>query len=257
MVDYTGQIFGKLTVIKKEPGSRSRWVCKCECGKIKTLYACHLKKAKSCGCLEIENRRLLGERTKTHGKTNTILYSKYCSMKERVHNPKYKHYDRYGGRGIRICKEWEKSFESFCTWAYENGYDDNKFGYEQTLDRINVDGNYEPSNCRWVTQKEQTINRGCTRYIDYKGKKLPVSVFCSENGISYEKFVTRRIDENKNAEQILQDWNVLHSGKYMTIQEVAAYYGVHTRTIRNWIKKGKFIPEKTRLYVMIPRDQVI
>lgn len=253
--DYTGQRFGRLLVVKKEPGSRARWICQCDCGKQKTLYACFLKKTQSCGCLEEENRLSIGKRTQTHGKTNTILYSKYCSMKERIHNPNYKYYFRYGGRGIKICDEWENSFESFYEWAYKNGYDDSKKGYEQTLDRINVNGDYEPDNCRWVSQREQSNNRGCTRYIEYEGKDIPITEFCSQNGITYHHFVTRRLDENETAEQIIEDWNDLHSGKYMTTQETAEYYNVSVSTIRQWIKKGKIKAKKTRLLVLIPKER--
>lgn len=253
--DYTGMKFGRLTVVKKQEGSRAKWVCRCECGNTKVLYASLLKVKKSCGCLEKENRKSIGSRTTTHGKTNTVLYSKYCSMKNRIHNPNYCHFHRYGGRGIKICDEWENSFEEFYKWAYENGYDDSKKGYEQTLDRIDVDGNYEPSNCRWVTQKEQSINTSRTRYIDYKGCSIPISLFCEQNGITYEKFVTRRLSQ-KTAEQILEEWNELHSDKYMTIQEASKYYNVSVPTIRNWIKKGKIKSIKTTLYVLIQKEAI-
>lgn len=253
--DYTGQRFGRLLVLGKEPGSRARWICQCDCGNQKTMCAYFLKTSKSCGCLEKENRQSIGKRSQTHGKTNTILYSKYCSMKVRIHNPNYKHYDRYGGRGIKICDEWENSFEAFYEWAYKNGFDDNKKGYEQTLDRIDVNGDYEPNNCRWVNQKVQSNNKGCTRYIDYKGQKVSLSIFCEQHGITHHKFVTRGLDDNKTPEQIIEEWNDIHGGKYMSPQEAADFYGVKKSTIHSWIRSGKLKAKKLKFYVLIPKEQ--
>ena len=152
-IDFTGQRFGRLLVVEKAQKGRAWWICKCDCGNTVTIRTCKLFTNKSCGCLEKENRQKIADRTKKHGMTNTILYSKWCGMKSRCLTPTDKHYPLYGGRGITICKEWVESFEIFKNWAYSNGYDDNKKGYEQTLDRIDVNGNYCPENCRWVDQK--------------------------------------------------------------------------------------------------------
>lgn len=93
-----------------------------------------------------------------HGMANSRLYVVWCAMKERCNNPKYKDYKYYGGRGIKVCQEWQ-DFESFYKWSMTAGYDENAPRGVTTIDRINNDGNYEPSNCRWVSMQEQCRNR--------------------------------------------------------------------------------------------------
>ena len=100
-----------------------------------------------------------------HGETKTRLFKIWCSMHERCERKKHTHYKSYGGRGICVCDEWSE-YIPFATWARANGYSD-----QLTIDRINNDGNYEPSNCRWVTMKEQQRNKRTNRAITYKGEK--------------------------------------------------------------------------------------
>ena len=109
------------------------------------------KRTKSCCCYR---KRRIGESTKKHGLSHTRLYTVWNDMNVRVHNPQYKQYNDYGGRGITICEEWKNDFMSFYNWAISNGYLD-----DLSIDRINNDGNYEPNNCRWVTQTIQNRNQ--------------------------------------------------------------------------------------------------
>lgn len=161
-----GERFGRLVVIK-EVGRTKRmqrlWLCKCDCGNTKILTTGVLKNGavKSCGCLRSE---MISNKNYKHGMSETRIYKTWKSMKYRCFNSNADEYERYGGRGITVCKDWLK-FENFYNWAMENGYDDNL-----TIDRIDNDGNYEPDNCRWISFREQTRNKSINRKITYKGK---------------------------------------------------------------------------------------
>ena len=237
-----GMRFARLVVVNKIPGSRSRYHCICDCGKEIDIYGSRLKSGryKSCGCLNDETRKMLiRERSLTHGMANTILYSKYCSMKARCHNKNYKYYHRYGGRGIKICQEWLDSFQNFATWAYQSGYDDNKKGYEQTLDRIDNDGDYCPENCRWVNQMTQTKNRSNSVLMTYNGEKLTYVEFAKRYNISSSAFVRRRYEGGQTPEQILNDWECIHQGDVLTLREAIDYYSVDRKTILKWIEEKR------------------
>ncbi len=145
-IDLTGKKFGKLTVIKRasNQGRNTRWECLCECGNIKINQGGSLKNGRvvSCGCKKIK-----------HGMRKSPEYRSWCHMKERCLNENCKDYYNYGKRGIIICDEWIDSFERF----YK--YMGNKPSPIHSLDRIDSDGNYEPSNCKWSTPTEQSQNR--------------------------------------------------------------------------------------------------
>lgn len=162
--DLTGQRFGKLTVIKQDGftqknkhGSRyAMWLCRCDCGNEVVRPTDNLKRKTnhSCGCANYENLKTMSQKNVTHGASNTRLYGCYKAMKSRCYREKDIHYNAYGRRGIVVCDEWLNDSKAFIDWALDNGYSD-----DLTIDRIDVNGNYEPSNCRWIPMSEQYKNK--------------------------------------------------------------------------------------------------
>jgi hypothetical protein len=166
-IDLTGQTFGRLTVLERVVRNKhyATWLCKCSCGKNKVVRSCHLRSGAiiSCGCYQKE---IASKISKTHGETKTRLYNIWHGMKRRCYYKKDAFYHLYGGRGIFVCDKWKNSFESFRDWALEHGYSD-----KLSIDRIDVNGNYEPSNCRWVTQRVQCSNTNHNKIVEYHGLK--------------------------------------------------------------------------------------
>lgn len=217
-IDFTGYRHGRLTVVAKADHGVTLYKCRCDCGKEKEMTPYYFMHDLSCGCLEKENRENLGAHNKTHGMTETKLYHTWCKMKERCYNPNIEHYDKYGGRGITICDEWKSSFESFRDWAYSSGYDETLDRKQQSIDRIDVNGNYEPSNCRWISHKEQSRNRTNNVFLLHKGKRITVAEFCETYGITYPAFVRRRMKKGLSPEDIIADWDKKHNRGVVDIE---------------------------------------
>lgn len=183
-IEMVGKRFGRL-VVTNDSGVDNRgehtWVCKCDCGNITHPIkgsVLRLGKSQSCGCLQREQQ---SARASTHKKSRTRLYNIWSLMKARCNNPNNQAFKDYGGRGITVCEEWLNSFETFYEWAVSNCYADNL-----TIDRIDTNGNYEPSNCRWATQKEQIENRRCSVILEINGKTQTLKQWANETGIPYK-----------------------------------------------------------------------
>lgn len=156
MNDITGEKFNRLTAIECVGTNKQRekmWKCQCECGNFSVVRYSALKYGltKSCGCLQ---RERASEANTKHGMHQTRIYKIWEDMHNRCYCQSYHAYKHYGGRGIVICEEWLHDFQAFYDWAMANGYRD-----DLSIDRIDVNGNYSPTNCRWATQKQQIKNR--------------------------------------------------------------------------------------------------
>jgi hypothetical protein len=175
--DYTGQHFGRWTVLNKD-NKPKQWICRCKCGKVKSVNIDNLKagKTRSCGCFRGDHYRALWT---THGESKTKLYYVWLAMRNRCNRPGVNGYERYGGRGIKVCEEWMYDFPAFRDWALSNGY---KEGLE--IDRIDNDGNYESSNCRWVTRFENMQNTRLNKHIEYNGKAYTINELSDMCGLS-------------------------------------------------------------------------
>lgn len=194
--DLTSQRFGKLLVVKKAycKNQKVYWQCICDCGNTTFVTTSNLRcnRIKSCGCLKVEQ---LIDRSSTHNKRYTKLYEVWKTIKQRCLNPKNKSYHNYGGRGIVVCKEWLNDYSSFYNWSMENGY---KEGL--TIDRINNNGNYEPSNCRWATRVVQCNNTRLNKYITINNETKSLADWCRHYNISYS-LVRQRI--------YISNWDVI------------------------------------------------
>ena len=163
--NLVGQKFGKLTVIKqcgKGRGNRYYSLVRCDCGYEYLVPDTYLISGRRKSCHNC-NRP-----SQTHGKTHTRLFYIWSSMKQRCLNKNRKSYQEYGERGISVCAEW-LDFQTFYEWAMNNGYQE-----DLTIDRIDSNGNYEPSNCRWADLTTQARNKRNTLFVDYEGTKKPV-----------------------------------------------------------------------------------
>ena len=188
--DLTGKRFGRLTVIGVEDNGKRQtyYACQCDCGNVKVIRADALVGGctVSCGCKKKEQDRVNLTANHSHKMSGTRIYTIWQGIKQRCLNPADTRYERYGGRGISICKEWENSFQAFYDWAISNGYSD-----DLTIDRIDNDGNYEPSNCKWSTNKEQCNNRSSNINIKIGNTTKTLTEWCEIFNVDYKKTLMR------------------------------------------------------------------
>lgn len=185
-INEVGNTYGRLYV-EEEVKERTKrgavlFKCKCECGNEKIVTGGDLRtgRVNSCGCYKSE---YITDKNTSHGQKYNRIYRTYYNMINRCYKENNKHYHNYGGRGISVCDEWlikEIGFVNFYNWSMENGYSD-----DLTIDRIDFNGNYEPSNCRWATQLEQANNR----VYEIKGLLLNISQWSKLYGVDYKKLI--------------------------------------------------------------------
>lgn len=205
-----GQKFGRLTVIeldhvehtkrsKNKTYNREYYKCACECGNevVVSKEGLKYRYTQSCGCLKLETSIKNLKNKNNHGLSNTKLYKIYADIKSRCFNSKKISYKNYGGRGITMCEEWLE-FENFYNWAINNGY---KEGL--TIERIDVNGNYEEKNCKWIPLEEQAKNRRDTHFVTYNGKTYCVTEWATIVGLKRSTLEARINNYGWNIEKAL------------------------------------------------------
>lgn len=192
-LDLTGQRYGRLTALydtgRKTKAGNHYWMCECDCGKrVEVDTGClRIGDTKSCGCYCKDRMSKLNLK---HGGRKDRLYLVWMDMRRRCNDPKDKNYFRYGGRGIKVDDAF-KEYADFKAWAYANGYDDKAKHGDCTIDRIDVNGNYSPDNCRWVDLVVQANNRRNNAFITYNGKTMTRKQWEDELGFRHGLLANR------------------------------------------------------------------
>lgn len=248
--DIAGKIIGKWKIIERIPidqckkRNRQEVICQClSCGRLFTRLLPELKYKNKHGCKDC----MLKARNNS-GMKKTRLYKIWHGMKNRCEwdSPKNRQWKNYGGRGITLCKEWHE-FSNFRDWSLNNGYADNL-----TIDRIDVNGNYEPSNCRWATMKTQGNNRRDNHYITYQGRTQSLRAWSDELGFDYKLVKTHIIHgkpweevvtfmKNKGNKKYISD--ITYNGKTQTLKAWCKELGISYTAAKNHRRKGKSFEE--------------
>jgi hypothetical protein len=197
-IDLTGMRFTRLVAVERSGRTSSSgtvWRCNCDCGRQTMVPIGALRKGntKSCGCLVTEWSRSLN---KKHGLSNTVEYRLWVGMITRCTNPKRNKYQDYGGRGIVVCDRWRSSFEDFFS---DMGH---RPSPRHSIERINNDGNYEPTNCKWATKREQLRNTRRNRILALNGESHPLVVWTERLGVD-KNTISRRIASGWSLEAAL------------------------------------------------------
>lgn len=238
-IDLTGQRFTRLLVDKRVANNsrgRAMWQCLCDCGKTTIVNATSLigGNTKSCGCMKYEASIANGKAKKRHGMTKSKAWICWDSMLQRCNNPKHKSYPQYGGRGVRVCDHWR---------VFENFYADMGEPDGLTLDRIDVNGNYEKSNCRWATTKEQGRNMRSNRLLTLHGETHPMAYFTEKYGLS-ANLIADRLRRGWTVEQAILTPNsyikrwIEINGIKRPLMEIAREYGIHPVTLQDRLERG-------------------
>lgn len=244
-----GKKYGDLTVIglsDKMSGRKSYWYCQCDCGNEVEVRSDRLTTGNtlSCGCLKKAQDRINLTKFHRHKESHTKLHNTWLGIKQRCLNPNNKSYINYGGRGITVCKEWSESYENFRDWSLNNGYADNL-----SIDRIDVNGNYEPSNCRWANAKQQANNRRSNLEITYNSETKTLMQWAEVFNLPYSA-VTQRYKRGVRGDELFAPLNtkympkvVYYNGESHNLAEWARIYNLNRRTVQQRYNKGIKPPE--------------
>lgn len=231
--DITGRRFGKLVVLRRDGfyanGVTGRWLLRCDCGQLTrcTYGALNAGQSKQCNRCRMAT---LGK----HRQHNTRLYRIWSGMKTRCQRPSHVAFERYGGRGIKVCDEWQ-NFEPFASWARANGYADHL-----QLDRLDNDAGYCPSNCRFVEPRVNVNNRACTIRAVFDGIEMAVGDAALKYGVSIDT-LRSRIRRGMSPDEAVAkpgSLQVEYQGRLVPLCELATRFGLNTETLRSRIKRG-------------------
>lgn len=202
----TGARFGRWTVIRRQGRStdgKLLYLCRCDCGTEREILprTLRLHQSRSCGCITAE---VTGARSRTHGLRQSAEYRVWSHMKGRCNNPTDDSYPDYGGRGISVCPRWNESFSAFYADMGQRP------SPRHEIDRIDNDGPYEPTNCRWLLRARQALNRRSTRTLTYHGETLSIAEWVRRTGIPTST-ILNRLKAGCSPEQVLHA--IPHGGR--------------------------------------------
>lgn len=214
-IDLTGRTFGRLKVIgfhhtevkyygeKKKKCYKHYWLCECTCKNKVIVEGGSLRRmnCRSCGCLA---RETASKNRYKHGEADTRLYRVWQGMKDRCYNKNCENYENYGKRGIEVCEEWRVNYIPFRDFMLSLGYDKTLPRDIQTLERIDVNGNYEPSNCRLATKQEQNLNKRNNHFVTYKGVTKTITELAAEYKLDTEVILNRMNNYGYTIEEAIE-----------------------------------------------------
>lgn len=254
-----GRVYGRLTVIGEElvnkPYQGTWWICSCSCGNTKTISAMQLRQGttKSCGCFrhEVATTKGYGFIKVKHHMTNSHEYSSWGSMIQRCENANHAAFKNYGGRGVKICKEWRNSFETFLKDMGPRP------SLKHSLDRFpNNDGNYEPGNCRWATIAEQHLNRRDNRLVTFENETKTLSEWAVSKNIPFD-VLAKRIEAGWDVEKALnQPRRATKPKADNSLKELAEKHGFTRSVVQKRLDAGWSLEDalSKKLRVTAPRS---
>ena len=245
--NIVGKRFGRLLVLEEAGKNKYNNVlvrCICDCGNKKVVRFLDLKSnhTKSCGCY---SKEMASKKFSTHGLRHTQLYKVWAGIKDRTNPNNHNCKDNYRKLSVQMCEEWRNDFMAFYNWAIENGYKEEKLPNGKnkwTIDRIDTKGDYEPRNCRWVTNKEQMNNQTTNRIIEYKGKIQTLAQWCDELNLPYGTTlfrlhigydVERAFTESTDKQNYYE-----YKGELLNINQIVERTGLTRTNVWNRITRG-------------------